>query len=398
MALKIIRSLKQDLTYQDAKNEIFSDENFLNDLKSIASNRKLPIEDAKSICYKYLKEIATRCTRNKFFWSAVKSIIRRRIIGSFDNVYYNSNIVKSIVDLAKDNIITFTPNHRSVFDFLILPYILAKETGFMPIALAADVFNKFPMGYIFRKAGAYYVRRNESDEMYFLVFKYYFMLLLNYEFMQLFFIEGGRNKSGGYSEPKAGILKYIIEGKKKYNIKKDILFFPVNISYDFVPESNVVIEEHLSGIRKSIFSSVSKYATKRDLRNCYLNFGEPIHLSEFLEKSPEREAINLLGNSIIENIKSLVTVSPIALLCYSLQSVNTISVRDFEKRYKANYEFLERSHRNIRYIELGKIPEYLSFAEKKWIIGLSKDKNLILLDNNKKRIVEYYSNNIRHLF
>ena len=171
MRIEIRRSLKKDLTYYNAKKEIFSDRDFLKELGSIANIKNLDAEKAKHICNEYLREIAAGYTENKLFWNIAEAVVRRKIIGAFENVYYNKEHVQIIKQILKNNLVAIVPNHRSVFDFMILPYILVKETTFMPIILAADVFNIFPLGYIFRKSGAYFVRRNENDELYFLMFK-----------------------------------------------------------------------------------------------------------------------------------------------------------------------------------------------------------------------------------
>ena len=358
-----LRSLKGDLSHEDAKREIFSDESFLIELGRISALRKIKLEDSKLQCLEYLKEIASKTSKNKLFWAISKAIVRKRMIGSFNNVFYNREKVLSLKELARENIVVITPNHRSVFDFMLIPYFIVGETGMMPAILAADVFNKFPVGYIFRKLGTYFVRRNAEDEIYSLVFKHYVMLAVKYELMQLFFIEGGRVKSGGYAEPKIGILKYILNGVKKYNLSKDVIFVHVNISYDFVPESSVVVEEHLTGKRKSIFKSLFSYLTKKKLGNCYINFGKPVSLKESLTGfNSENEAMAAFGSNLIDNIKSLVVVSPISLLCYTLINSNKISFDEFFNSYKINFEKLKRDGCNISNVDLDKVRDYVDFS------------------------------------
>src|SRR3989338_11183271 len=153
MHVKIKRSLKKDMTYYDAEKDIFSDKGFLKELNLIINKKKLDPGKAKSKCNEYLKEIAAGCSTSQLFWDIAETVVRRAIMGSFKKVHYNRENVKIIRDLAKNNLITIAPNHRSVFDFMILSYILVKETTFMPIILAADVFNVFPLGNIFRLFG-----------------------------------------------------------------------------------------------------------------------------------------------------------------------------------------------------------------------------------------------------
>ena len=394
-----IRRHENDLTYEDAKREIFSDKDFLNELNFLVQKKNLDSEKSKLICSKYLKEIAAKYTKNRIFWNISETIVRRKIIGGFKNVYYNRANVEIIKRLAKKKIVNIVPNHRSVFDFLIIPYILIKETTFVPTTLAADIFNIFPLGLLFRRFGSYFVRRNENDELYFLMFKHYVMLISKHELMHMFFIEGGRNKTGGYSIPKKGILKYILYGAKKYKPKKDVIFIPISISYDYVPESNIVIEENKSGKRKHIFKSVINYLTHKNQGNCYINFGEPISASTIKKKTKsEDKIVDILGDSLMSNIKSLVVVSPTALLCYTLLNKNKINLIEFKKKFKINFEKLKRSKKNVAYIDLNKIMDYILFADDKRIIKFDKNDQIIFVDSKQRQMIEYYSNNILHLF
>lgn len=397
--MQVLRSLKGDLSLEDAEREIFSDESFLVELSKISALRKARLEDSKLQCSNYLKEIAAKASKNRLFWAASKAIVRKRMVGSFNNVFYNKENILPLRELVKDNIVIIAPNHRSVFDFMLIPYYLVTEAGLMPTILAADVFNKFPIGYVFRKLGTYFVRRNAEDEIYSLVFKHYVMLIIKYELVQLFFIEGGRVKSGGYAEPKIGILKYILNGVKKHNVKKDVVFVPVNISYDFVPESGVVVEEHLSGERKSIFRSLFSYLTKKNLGNCYINFGKPISLKESLGKfSSESEAMVALGNNLIKEIKSLVVVSPVSLLCYTLTNIKKeqIPIEEFALFFKMNLEKLENSGCNVSHVDLGKAKDYVDFAVGKKLVRF--DGSFIFVDEKIKPVVEYHGRNVGHLF
>lgn len=402
MYLEIKRSLKKDLTYNDAKREILSDREFLKELELAIGGIGISENQAIGRCKKYLGEIAARCTdtENRLFWSISEYVTRKKIIGSFGNIHYNKEGVRIIKELAGKSIINVLPNHRSVFDFMILSYIIVKETSFMPIITAASVFDLFPLGSIFRRWGAYFVRRDEKDPLYFLVLRYYVMLVLKYELVHLFFIEGGRNKEGGYSNPKTGILEYLLEGAKKHRIKKSIAFIPVNISYDYVPESNVVVQENASGKRKHIFNSVINYATKKNLGNCYINFGNPVKLSPNQINSG-RGFAKSLGNSFMDEIRNLVVVSPISLLCYTLAESykkERISLSGFRKRFGTNFERLKKSGMCVSFVDLKKIMEYIEFAEGKEIIEFDRKRKTIIIGHKKWRLIRYCSNNIRHLF
>src|SRR3989338_1455704 len=124
-----LRSFKGDLSLEDVEREIFSDESFLIELSKISALRKIRLEDSKLQCLEYLKEISAKSSKNKIFWAISKAIVRKRMIGSFNNVFYNKENITSLKELAIENIVIIAPNHRSVFDFMLIPYFIVSETG-----------------------------------------------------------------------------------------------------------------------------------------------------------------------------------------------------------------------------------------------------------------------------
>ena len=394
MQLKVVR-YKKDITYNDARELIFSDKDFLVEFGQVAEKLKLDRIKVKNECEQYLKEIAATYSNNKAFWNIMEAIVRRRIKNSFDNIFYNKEGVQAIIDLAKNNILNLVPNHRSVFDFILLPYVIIKETTYVPIILAADVFNTFPLAQIFRRFGVYFVRRKVENKFYSLIFKYYVMMISKCELLHMFFIEGGRNKTGGYSNPKKGILKYILGGAKKYS-KSDVVFVPISISYDCVPEIRVVIQESKSGKRRHIFESVANYLYRSNLGNCYIKFGIPIKIPNL--KINNKKMVDYIGNKLIETIKTLVVVTPTSLICYTMLNQQKMPYGIFRKKFNINYIKLRKLKSDISYIDLTKIDKYLQFAHIKNIINFNKRSKTITVKYNQIELIQYYSNNILHLF
>jgi len=400
MYYKTIWSPVGTFNFEIAKNEIFSDSKFMEDLKDFCADQKVDFNESKLKCMEYFDEIASRYTYNKSFWSFMEYIVRTKIIVDLKRLKYNSKNLKKLKELTKKNIIIFLPNHKSVFDFMILPYILCTQSNICPSILAADTFDIFPIGAIFRKSGAYFVRRNERDPLYSIIFKHYIALLLKFGIANLFFLEGGRNKRGGYSNPKSGVIKYILEGKRRYNIDKEILFVPISLSYEFVPEQEVVVSEHISQKRKHISKSLVKYISLgKKFGVCYLHFNDPIKLSDFVEKNKDdRSLINNIVNSVMSKIKESIIVTNTALMCYTIKNLGkeTLSIQDFEKHFNTNYLFLKNKKRNVINIRLDKVKDHLKLMESKKIIKLKRGK--ICISRSSEDLINYYSNNILHFF
>ncbi len=400
MRIDMVWSPVGKFTYKIAKKEIFNNEVFLGELKKFCFESDLDFDKSLLRCEGYFDGISSRHPYNKSFWSLIEFLVRKKIIGDLSRLKYNAKNLKKLKELAKENILIILPNHKSVFDFMILPYVLATESAILPSILAADVFDIFFIGTFFRKIGAYFVKREEKDPLYFITFKYYLGLLLKYQIVNMFFIEGGRNKKGDYSTPRVGVLKYILEGKRRDNIEKDILFVPVSLSYEFVPEQGVVVSEHVSQKRKHISKSLLKYlSVGKKFENCYIHFNEPIRLSELSEKYKEdRLLLSSLADEVMEKIKGSIIVSNTALICYTLDKLGkgSLGFEDFKKHVKENYDFLKSEGRDVRYVDLEKLEDHLKRMQLKNIVKVKE--NQIIVPENSKNLIQYYSNNILHFF
>jgi len=400
MYIEKIWSQKGKFNYEIAKNDIFSDEKFKDNIKKYCSDNKKDFAKTNLECLEYFNEISCKYTYNKAFWSLMEYIVRTKIIGNLDNLKYNKESLKKLSKLAKENIIVILPNHKSVYDFMILPYILTVDSHIFPSVLAGDVFDIFPINYIFRGTGVYFVRRNEDNPLYFLVFKYYISLLLKYQISSLFFIEGGRNKSGDYSKPKGGVLKYILEGAKRHKINKDILFIPVSISYEFVPEQEVVVSEHHSKKRKHITKSLIKYISSRNkFGKCYLHFGDSISLSNISKIcKDDKNLVSSIAEKVMDKIKESIIVTNTSLICYTISKLgkDEVHIDDLKKHLSSNYDLLKKKNKDISNIDLNNIENHLKSMESKNILKFEKNK--ILVSENSKTLVTYYRNNILHFF
>ena len=68
-----------------------------------------------------------------------------------------------------------------------------------------------PFGFIFRRAGAFFMRARFDDPLYKEVFRHYVAYLVREGFTQEFFIEGGRSRTGKTLAPRLGMLAWNVE-------------------------------------------------------------------------------------------------------------------------------------------------------------------------------------------
>jgi glycerol-3-phosphate O-acyltransferase len=218
---------------------------------------------------------------------------------------------------AKRHPVVLVPSHRSYFDFLVLSWLFYAHHLVPPHIAARDNMAFGPFGIIFRRAGAFFLRKSFDDPLYKEVFRRYVNWLVKEGFTQEFFIEGGRSRTGKMLSPRLGMLTWNVEAFVASN-RRDLFFVPVAISYERLVEESSMIEELEGGEKKpeSMLGLVRarKYLQRR-FGSVFVNFGEPISLAQALEGrrgcfaslseegEPERRAlVERLGNELAERI------------------------------------------------------------------------------------------------
>jgi len=141
--------------------------------------------------------------------------------------------------------VVYVFNHRSNADFIIASYALASSIA---ISYAVGEWARvWPLDALFRRFGAYFVRRGFRNPLYHLVLSRYVQLIVRRGVSQGVFPEGGLTRDGALREPKLGILEYVASLKADPTFQKDVVFIPVGINYDRVLEDTSLIAEAKGG-------------------------------------------------------------------------------------------------------------------------------------------------------
>lgn len=146
--------------------------------------------------------------------------------------------------------IVLVPNHQSHADYVAITYSMFKKFD-VPLRVAAGInLNVFPMGQFFGRAGAFFIRRSfTSDHLYKLTFEAYVYYLLKSEQVVEFFFEGGRTRTGKLLKPKYGLFQMLLETHSQLPDVKPLLFIPVSIAHEHIPEEKAHARE-LGGGKK----------------------------------------------------------------------------------------------------------------------------------------------------
>jgi len=278
---------------QDLFNKLLQSKAIAKAVEDEARSKKISHEKAQQNAIELMEEIAA-----DFSYEAIR--LTDRIMGwTWSRLYQGINVNggERVRQLAQDgHEIVYVPCHRSHMDYLLLSYVLYHQ-GLVPPHIAAGInLNFWPAGPIFRRLGAFFIRRTfKGNKLYSTVFREYLGELFTRGYSVEYFVEGGRSRTGRLLDPKTGTLSMTIQAMLRGG-NRPITLVPIYIGYEHVMEVGTYAKE-LRGATKEKEGFMSMVRGLRKLRNLgqgYVNFGEPLPLVAYLNKHvPEwREAID----------------------------------------------------------------------------------------------------------
>ncbi|MCL1077874.1 glycerol-3-phosphate 1-O-acyltransferase PlsB [Parashewanella spongiae] len=383
-----------------------------------ANSKKITEEQAKKKAESYLNEIAAN------YSDSLVRIAERFLTWLWNKLYKGINIkgAESVRKLHHDgHEIVYVPCHRSHMDYLLLSYILYYQ-GMVPPHIAAGInLNFWPAGPMFRKGGAFFIRRSfRGNKLYTAVFRSYLDQLFTKGYSVEYFTEGGRSRTGRLLAPKTGMLAMTINSVLR-GIERPVTLVPVYLGYDHVMEVSTYHKE-LSGKKKQKESVWQVFSALRKLGNFgqgYVNFGEPINIQQYLsanapqwreemaldtEQKPKwlTPVVNGLANQVMTGINGAAAASSVTLISLILLAAkqNSLERPMLEKQLALYLKLLV----TVPYTEFTSVPE----GDAKLLLeqGLELNKftiesdplgDIISLDEKQARNMTYYRNNIVHL-
>lgn len=402
---------------------VLSDESvnkFITDFAAKEKKNRLSVEkDAR----RYLYEIAADYNETYVeIWDKLLTWLWNTV---YDGVLLDMEGFAKIRNVSKKMPFVIIPCHRSHIDYLLLSYLFYKNNVQLPFIAAGANMSFFPMGFIFRKSGAFFLRRSfRGNAVYAEVLAKYIAILLQEGLPLEFFIEGGRSRTGKMVMPKYGLLSMVLQAYQgKYC--DNFAAVPVYIGYDRVIEEKSYLKE-LSGVPKSQENTADMIKSSSILRKrygrVYVNIGEPIIMKDYLEKTEkqihtmaleERQSLyRKIGYEIVLEINKVSVVTPFSLVASGLLSHDRrgISHEDLTEVLNEFYEYLLT--RKVKFAATfayrGKaIAEALNiFAQSGIISKIEAEEDEVeelqevvySLEDDKRLNLEYYKNNILHFF
>ncbi len=268
--------------------------------------------------------------------AALDPLFARGTSRMFSAIEVDEPGIERLRELAKEGTIVFLPSHKSHMDYLALAWVLYRHKLPLPLIAAGDNLNFFPVGPIFRRAGAFFIRRSFSgDRLYAAVVDAYVRRLIKEGSALEFFLEGGRSRTGKLLSPKVGLLSIVVDAALGVPTRTT-WFCPVSIGYErFIEEKAFVAEvsggekekEDVRGLVKAIDVMVGRYG------RLSVQFGKAMTLADILREvdpkaSPDdlatmtpprrRAVITRLAWRVMHEINAVTAVTPGSLVATAL--------------------------------------------------------------------------------
>lgn len=383
-----------------------------------ARSKKISTEKAQQNAIALMEEIAAN-----FSYEAVR--LSDRILGlTWNRLYKGINVhnAERVRQLAHDgHEIVYVPCHRSHMDYLLLSYVLYHQ-GLVPPHIAAGInLNFWPAGPIFRRLGAFFIRRTfKGNKLYSTVFREYLGELFSRGYSVEYFVEGGRSRTGRLLDPKTGTLSMTIQAMLRGGTRP-ITLVPIYIGYEHVMEVGTYANE-LRGATKekeSFLQMVRGLSKLRNLGQGYVNFGEPLPLMTYLNQHvPEwRDSIdpiesirpawltptvNHIATDLMVRINNAGAANAMNLCCTALLASRQRSLTREQLTDQLNC-YLDLLH-NVPYSPDATAPTMKASALIDHALQMNKFElekdtigDIIILPREQAVLMTYYRNNIMHM-
>jgi glycerol-3-phosphate O-acyltransferase len=263
----------------------------------------------------------------------------------FDGFEVDEPGLERVRQAAKRGPVIFVPSHKSHIDYLVLSEVCIVHDLVPPHIAAGANLSFFPLGPMFRRCGAFFLRRSfKGDRLYAAVFRAYVRKLLREGHGIEFFIEGGRSRTGKLLAPKLGLLSMIVEAALEEDSgaarARRAQVVPVSIGYEKVIEEKSYARELAGGAKKKEDVAGLLKATRvlwGDYGRLNIQFDEPFELGSALrdygamvawdesaniaiaaDEEQRRAAVTRLAHRIVYGINRVTAVTPTALAAAAL--------------------------------------------------------------------------------
>ena len=328
----------------------------------------------------------------------------------------------ALAQIPNRDVVVYLMNHRSNADYIVVAYVLAR--GVHVSYAVGEWARAFPLEYVFKNFGAYFIRRRFREPLYHTVLERYVQLITRNGVTQGIFPEGGLSRDGKLRGPKLGLLDYILRTLRDEDFDRDIWLVPVALNYDRVLEDRSLIRElidqrdrpgrlaQLGTVLSYLAGNTVRLLTGRLKRygRVAVNFGAPLSMREWLRSAP-RDVLNLpkeqrlpelehLARDMLARIGAIVPVTPVPLAAAALLSFGQTAITR-----EALLERMDQLRDRLQEVNAKVVRGGTRIAEiwdRAWRmmrmrrLVVAEGNTLVVLPNGRP-LLEFYANSIAHL-
>jgi glycerol-3-phosphate O-acyltransferase len=271
---------------------------------------------------------------------------------AFVNLLYKVSVdyqdERALERIPRKDVVVYVMNHRSNADYVVVAYVLAYGVH---ISYAVGEWARaWPLEYVFKSFGAYFIRRRFREPLYHAVLERYVQLITRNGVTQGFFPEGRLSRDGRLGAPKLGLLDYLCRTLLDDGFVRDIWFVPVGLNFDRVLEDRSLIRELIDERdrpgRLDQFRTVTAYVATNLMRlftgrlkrygRAAVTFGTPLSLRAWLSERPpdllrrpkeqRLSALEALAAELMKRVGSIIPVTPVPLAAAALLSFDQTAI------------------------------------------------------------------------
>ena len=352
--------------------------------------------------------------------------ISRILLETFYKVSVEYAAPKQIDALPRDAIVVYLMNHRSNADSMLVSFVLAGDVA---ISYAVGEWARaFPLDYLFKSFGSYFIRRRYREPLYHTVLERYVQLITRHGVTQGIFPEGGLTRDGKLLPAKIGLLDYILGVGRDPVLRERMYIVPVALNYDRVLEDRSLLLDlaaregravrpgriqQLREVGNHFLANVGRAATGRFKKygRAAVTVGAPVKLAPWfaaeggdalfaLDRTQRLARVQRLADDALQRIGAIIPVTPVPLACAAIQSLDAdfiprrVLIERMEEMRDVLVELNGRVLRADRDIE--------ETFERAWrMLGMRKvlvasGEGFVVLKRGRP-LVSYYANSIAHL-
>jgi glycerol-3-phosphate O-acyltransferase len=352
------------------------------------------------------------------------------------NLFYKVTVKvrspEAFARLPRESIVIYLMNHRSNADYVLAGYALAGQVA---ISYAVGEWARvFPLEYLFKSFGSYFIRRRYREPLYHTVLERYVQLITRNGVTQGIFPEGGLSRDGKLRPAKIGLLDYVLGIAREPGFAERMYVVPVAINYDRVLEDRSLLRElraseagartpkwrQFREVASFALSGFGRLSTRRWKRygRAAVVIGEPVAVAPWLEAQhaaaraaghasffdlPRTErlgAVQTVCDVAMTRIGAIIPVTAVPLTCAALQT--------FDAEYVEEAKLLGRIEelRDVLIAQGAEVSEPAREAQETFERAcrmlmrrkvLLKQGDAYVILPRGRELISYYANGIAHL-